>query len=1335
MYFIYTEKVYSPGETWDGQTITNVWSGDDVLHQQYQTTWHLTVGNAATTAVFDRSFQYARPTSLIEWFYECEALTSIKGLEYLNTSEVTNTKFMFCGAWLLTELDLTGFDMSKVEDATYMFFDCSNLTTIYCNDTWDIPVTEDMFFYDGKLTSPAASYDRLRADGAMANPDTGYFTRCKLTPQAFYCSGDKTLYFTNTKVPYKVGDRYNGQTINLMWRNDSVLNAKEANEGWLYPAWWYEIKNTAETVSFELPFRTARPISTQRWFADFTKLAKIKNIENLNTSEVGVMMMMFDNCSLPEIDLNHFDVSKVYWTQGMFTGNYIKTIYCDNDWSEILRDNLITNNADHFPLFYDCYNLKGAVGFNDEKTTYEMANPYTGYFTKRWPIHITIAGNGTVTADDDNPYCNFPAKITVHPDVGYGFYGIVMTQGTLGDNTQSPLPYTDNGDGSFSFTMPAKEVFVDVWFTPRTAQALWCEGNSTLSFVYPPKPFAVGDTYDGQTVTALWSGEDVTDVGTATPGWSAYAADVTRVVIDSIFCDVRPTSLNKWFCGMTRLSEIVGLENLNTSQVEFFKDMFADCKLIQTFDLNHFVVGKDDETDRMFSGCDALTTIYCANTWNLKEIYSRDMFSGCTSLLGAIAFDAAQTDGTKANPDNGYFTKQWTVTANVEHCTFEVSDSVPFTNQPVTIAFSIDEPYRLTGFTVTGNTSGNEVALTDNGDGTYSFTMPAENVTVGVTLIHPEAIALWCEGNSTLYFDYDYAPAVGDTHDGQVITNVWSGTEVTDIGWETPGWYGYRSSVNKVVFSNNFSVARPTSLYYWFCLMNNLEQIVGLEFLNTSEVTNMNSTFYGCAKLTTLDLNTFDVSKVTNSSSMFRACSALTTIYCDNTWEIETSDWMFFECENLKGAIEYAKVLMSSKNANPINGYFTGKWDITVDDNIEHGTVATERTWAYTNEMVTLTVSPDEGGYGVYKIIVTGERTGNEIAARPGEDNTYSFQMPAEAVTVSAVIEPDNEPFVVWCYDTKTLYFDYGMAPLVGDTYMGETVTEVWSGSHVDNTANYVPNWHQPYAERVVFKPSFAAARPNGCASWFQGSENLTEIEGLEYLNTSEVTTMNRMFNRCISLGTLDLNTFDMTNVTDVSYMFFQSNLQTIYCDKTWDIPTSDFMFSYNSSLEGAVRYNSSNSNDCAMANPKTGYFTGKWNVNIPKFEHGRVECEKETAYTNETVTITVIPEDGYTLESLTVTATDGEQSGAPMLKLRGGSLDVTPGDEPGTYTFKMSPAPVTISAVFAEDTATGISGINADNANREVRYYDLNGRYIGTTLERAPHGIYVTGDGKKIAK
>ena len=43
----------------------------------------------------------------------------------------------------------------------------------------------------------------------------------------------------------------------------------------------------------------------------------------------------------------------------------------------------------------------------------------------------------------------------------------------------------------------------------KTPQAIWCESNTTLYFINSETVYAEGGTYDGQTVTNVWSGNDV----------------------------------------------------------------------------------------------------------------------------------------------------------------------------------------------------------------------------------------------------------------------------------------------------------------------------------------------------------------------------------------------------------------------------------------------------------------------------------------------------------------------------------------------------------------------------------------------------------------------------------------------------------------------------------------------------------------------------------------------------------------------------------------------------------------------------------------------------------
>ena len=72
----------------------------------------------------------------------------------------------------------------------------------------------------------------------------------------------------------------------------------------------------------------------------------------------------------------------------------------------------------------------------------------------------------------------------------------------------------------------------------------------------------------------------------------------------------------------------------------------------------------------------------------------------------------------------------------------------------------------------------------------------------------------------------------------------------------------------------------------------------------------------------------------------------------------------------------------------------------------------------------------------------------------------------------------------------------------------------------------------------AVFDTSFRKFRPATTAVWFSGLASLKSIEGLEHLNTSQVTDMWGMFLRCSSLTSFDLSRFDTSNVTKMNSLF-----------------------------------------------------------------------------------------------------------------------------------------------------------------------------------------------------
>ena len=119
---------------------------------------------------------------------------------------------------------------------------------------------------------------------------------------------------------------------------------------------------------------------------------------------------------------------------------------------------------------------------------------------------------------------------------------------------------------------------------------------------------------------------------------------------------------------------------------------------------------------------------------------------------------------------------------------------------------------------------------------------------------------------------------------------------------------------------------------------------------------------------------------------------------------------------------------------------------------------------------------------------------------------------------MKAVVSPDGS--------TITFYFGEEDGSRQGITYI------------IDGTAA-TPEWLANAATitKAVFDPSFAFARPTTTQRWFSGMKNLKTIEGIENLNTSDVTIMSYMFLNCQSLEALDLSHFDTRKVDKMGYM------------------------------------------------------------------------------------------------------------------------------------------------------------------------------------------------------
>ena len=127
-------------------------------------------------------------TDMNNMFGLCQSLTTLD-LSSFNTSKVTTFNGMFQGCENLKMADVSSFDINKVKDMGMMFMACTKLTTICCDKDWSNSTAESGYMFSGckKLVggkgtpfdSNVINATYARPDGGTASP--GYFTADTMT--------------------------------------------------------------------------------------------------------------------------------------------------------------------------------------------------------------------------------------------------------------------------------------------------------------------------------------------------------------------------------------------------------------------------------------------------------------------------------------------------------------------------------------------------------------------------------------------------------------------------------------------------------------------------------------------------------------------------------------------------------------------------------------------------------------------------------------------------------------------------------------------------------------------------------------------------------------------------------------------------------------------------------------------------------------------------------------------------------------------------------------------------------------------------------------------------
>ena len=355
-------------------------------------------------------------------------------------------------------------------------------------------------------------------------------------------------------------------------------------------------------------------------------------------------------------------------------------------------------------------------------------------------------------------------------------------------------------------------------------------------------------------------------------------------------------------------------------------------------------------------------------------------------------------------------------------------------------------------------------------------------------------------------------------------------------------------NIKNIVFDESFKTYAPTSLAQFFASCSTLETISGLEYLNTANVKYMSDMFGGCQNLSSLDLSKFNTANVTNMSRMFYGCQKLSSLDLSkfNTEKVTDMSSMFEDC------LELSSLDLSNFNTKEVKQMNNMFWGCSALTSLDLSNFNTANVMDMGNMFLNCSVltSLDLSNFNTKEVRYMHSmfRACSALTTIYASDEFVTTKVEIGSDMFSGCTKlkgySDSKTDHKYANCGTDGYFTPGCAYAEFDNATG-TLTFRYkgvkpAGAYDLNVKSNDPGWQaqKRKIKKVVFDASFANARPTSCCLWFAGCFYLTEIEGIENLNTEKVTNMGSMFSGCFALTSLDVSNFNTEKVTYMSSMF-----------------------------------------------------------------------------------------------------------------------------------------------------------------------------------------------------
>lgn len=353
--------------------------------------------------------------------------------------------------------------------------------------------------------------------------------------------------------------------------------------------------------------------------------------------------------------------------------------------------------------------------------------------------------------------------------------------------------------------------------------------------------------------------------------------------------------------------------------------------------------------------------------------------------------------------------------------------------------------------------------------------------------------------------------------------------------------------VMEFVGMNNLDTSNVTNMSHMFENASYLTTSLDLNNFITSKVTDMSYMFYGCSA-PSINISNFDTSKVTNMSNMFSRSINLTSLNLSNfvTNNVTDMSYMFWGCYGLTSLN-----VSSFKTHNVTNmGYMFSSCSNLTSLNVKN----------FDTSKVISMFSMFSNLSKVTALDLSNFNTSNVMYMDMMFNNSGVTSLNLNNFNTSKVVSMEGMFSV--CFNLTSLNI---------------------SSFNTSNVANMKAMFSSCYKLTSINITNFDTRKVTEMASMFSECNSLTTLN-LNNFNTSNVTKMSYMFYNCSELTSLNLGNFDTRKVTSTHSMFRGcQKLTTTITIRGTACTEYDYMFhdaAYSS--KGAkitVNYDSSSSN------------------------------------------------------------------------------------------------------------------------------------------------------------